>query len=106
MGNLVIMTKEQLKKAIVALQNISINFKVDYFLFTGKCFVRGFIIHNPDDLSKVKSIIDSDIMKKFKIKKSKEWYLGDPKDVIYLQLKEKLEISIEEYEAFQVNNYA
>ncbi len=106
MGNLVIMTKEQLKKAIVALQNISINFKVDYFLFTGKCFVRGFIIHNPDDLSKVKSIIDSDIMKKFKVKKSKEWYLGDPKDVIYLQLKEKLEISIEEYEAFQVNNYA
>lgn len=79
MGNLVIMTKEQLKKAIVALQNISINFKVDYFLFTGKCFVRGFIIHNPDDLSKVKSIIDSDIMKKFKIKKAKSGTWVTPK---------------------------
>ncbi len=100
------MTKEQLKKAIVALQNISINFKIDYFLFTGKVFVRGIVIHNPDDLSKVKSILDSDILKKFKVKKSKEWYLGDPKEVVYLQLKEKIEISIEEYEAFQVNNYA
>ena len=100
------MTNEQLKKAIVALQNISINFKVDYFLFTGKCQIRGIIIHNPDDLSKVKSILDSDIMKNFKIKKSKEWYLGDNVEVVYLQLKKKLEISIEEYEAFQVNNYA
>lgn len=100
------MTKEQLKKAIIALQNISINFKIDYYLFSGKCIIRGFIIHNPDELSKVKSIIDSDIMKNFKVKKSKEWYLGDPKDVIYLQLKDKLEISIEEFEAFHVNNYA
>lgn len=100
------MTNEQLKKAIVALQNISINFKVDYFIFTGKCQIRGIIIHNPDDLSKVNSILDSDIMKNFKIKKSKEWYLGDNVEVVYLQLKKKIEISIEEYEAFQVNNYA
>ena len=100
------MTKEQLNKAIVALQNISINFKIDYVFFTGKCIVRGFIIHNPEDLSKVKSILDSDILKNFKIKKSKEWYLGDQVDVTYMQLKEKIEISIAEYEAFQVNNYA
>jgi len=100
------MTNEQLKKAIVALQNISINFKIDYFLFTGKCEVRGFIIQNPDDLSKVRSILDSDILKNFKIKKSKAWYLGDPVEVVYLQLKKKIEISIEEFEAFHVNNYA
>ncbi|HMQ78980.1 MAG TPA: hypothetical protein PKE39_06705 [Ignavibacteria bacterium] len=100
------MTNEQLKKAIVALQNISINFKIDYFLFSGKCEVRGIIIHNPEDLSKVKSILDADILKNFKIKKSKEWYLGDPVEVTYLQLKKKIVISIEEYESFHVNNYA
>lgn len=100
------MTNEQLKKAIVALQNISINFKIDYFLFSGKCEVRGIIIHNPEDLSKVKSILDADILKNFKIKKSKEWYLGDPVEVTYLQLKKKIIISIEEYESFHVNNYA
>ncbi|MCC6866581.1 MAG: hypothetical protein IT280_10525 [Ignavibacteria bacterium] len=79
---------------------------MDYYFFIGKCFVRGFIINNPDDLSKVKSILDSDILKTFKIKKSKEWYIGTPKDVIYLQLKKIIEISIEEFEAFDVNNYA
>jgi len=100
------MTKEQLSKAVKALQNISIDFKIDYFFFTGKCIVRAVVLKNPDDLSKVKSIIDSDIMKNFKVKKSKEWYLGDRKDVIYLQLKKKIEISIEEYEDFHVNNYA
>ena len=100
------MNKEQLTKTIVALQNISIDFKVDYYFFTAKCIIRGFIINNPDDLSKVKSILDSSILKNFKIKKSKEWYLGDRKEVVYLQLKEKIEISISEYETFQVNNYA
>lgn len=100
------MTKEQLSKAVKALQNISIDFKIDYFFFTGKCIVRAVVLNNPDDLSKVKSIVDSDIMKNFKVKKSKEWYLGDRKDVIYLQLKDKIEISIEEYEDFHVNNYA
>ncbi len=100
------MTKEQLRKAIVALQNISIDFKVDYVFFMEKCLVRAIIINNPDDLSKVKSILDSDILKNFKTKKSKQWYLGDQKEVIYLQLKKKIELSIEEYEDFQVNNYA
>ncbi len=100
------MTKEQLKKAIVALQNININFKVDYVFFMGKCVVRGIVIHNPEELSKVKSILDSDILKNFRIKKSKEWYLGDSVEVIYLQLRKKIDISIEEYEDFQVNNYA
>ena len=100
------MTKEQLKKAVTALQNISIDFKIDYYFFTGKCFVRAIVLNDPNDLSKVKSILDSDIMKNFKIKKSKEWYLGDNVEVVYLQLKKKIEISIEEFEAFQVNNYA
>lgn len=100
------MTKEHLRKAIVALQNISIDFKVDYVFFMGKCLVRAIVINNPDDLSKVKSILDSDILKNFKTKKSKQWYLGDQKEVIYLQLKKKIELSIEEYEGFQVNNYA
>jgi hypothetical protein len=100
------MTKEQLSKAVKALQNLSIDFKIDYFFFTGKCIVRAVVLNNPDDLSKVKSILDGEIMKNFKVKKSKQWYLGDQKEVIYLQLKKKIEISIEEYEDFQVNNYA
>jgi len=100
------MTKEQLSKSVKALQNLSIDFKIDYFFFTGKCIVRAVVLNNPDDLSKVKSILDGDIMKNFRVKKSKEWYLGDQKEVIYLQLKKKIEISIEEYEDFQVNNYA
>ncbi len=100
------MTKEQLKKAVTALQNISIDFKIDYFFFTGKCFVRAIILNDPNDLSKVKSILDSDILKHLKNKKSKEWYLGDPHEVVYMQLKDKIEIPISEYELFQVNNYA
>jgi hypothetical protein len=100
------MTKEQISKAVKALQNLSIDFKIDYFFFTGKCIVRAVVLNNPDDLSKVKSILDGDIMKNFKVKKSKQWYLGDQKEVIYLQLKKKIEISIEDYEDFQVNNYA
>lgn len=100
------MKKEQLTKAITALQNISIDFSIDYFFFMAECFVRAVILNNPDDLSKVKSILDSDILKNFRIKKSKEWYLGDQKEVVYLQLKEKIEISIADYEKFLVNNYS
>lgn len=100
------MTQEQLSKAITAMQNISIDFKIDYFFFSAKCFVRAIVLNNPDELSKVKSILDGDIMKNFKVKKSKEWYLGDNKEVIYMQLKKKLEISIETLEKYQVNNYA
>jgi hypothetical protein len=100
------MTKEQFAKAITSLQNLSIEFKIDYNLYTARCFLRGIVISNPDDLSRVKSILDSDILKHFKFRKSKEWYLGDNKEVIYLQLKNKLEISIAEFEKFQVNNYA
>mgnify|MGYP001174193984 FL=1 len=100
------MTKEQLKKAVTALQNISIDFKIDYYFFTGKCLVRAIVLNDPNDLSKVKSILDSDILKFLKNKKSKEWYLGDEHEVIYMQLKDKIEIPISEYELFQVNNYA
>ena len=100
------MTTEQLSKAITALQNISVNFKIDYFFFSAKCLVRGLVLHNPDEVSKVKSILDAEILKNFKFKKSKEWYLGDEKEVVYMQLKDKIEISIEQLELYQVNNYA
>jgi hypothetical protein len=100
------MRVEQLTKAITALQNISVDFKIDYFFFGGKCFVRGFIIVNPDEVIKVKSILDADILKNFKFKKSKEWYLGESKEVIYMQLKDKIELSIEQLENYQVSNYS
>jgi hypothetical protein len=99
------MTKEQLSKAITALQNISIDFKIDYYIFTSECYIRALILNNPDDLSKVKSILDRDILKGFRFKKSKEWYLGDRKDVIYMELKDKIELGIPELESYQVNNY-
>lgn len=100
------MTHEQLSKAITALQNISIDFKIDYYFFQAKCFIRAFVLHNPDDVSKVKSILDSAILKNFKFTKSKEWYLGDSKEVVYMKLKEEIEISIEDLEKYQVNNYS
>jgi len=99
------MTHEQLSKAITALQNISVDFKIDYFFFSAKCFVRAIVLHNPDEVSKVKSILDRDILKNFKFKKSKEWYLGDEKEVVYMQLKDNIEIRIEQLEKYQVNNY-
>jgi hypothetical protein len=69
----------------------------------GKCFIRALVLINPDDVSKVKSILDRDILKNFKFKKSKEWYLGDAKEVVYMQIKDKIEISIPELVSFQVN---
>ncbi len=100
------MTKEQFAKAITSLQNLSMDFRIDYFFFMGMCQLRAIVLNNPEELSRVKSILDSDILKHFKVKKSREWYLGDHKEVIYLQLKKRIEISIPEYEAFLVNNYA
>jgi hypothetical protein len=100
------MTKEQLTKTINALRNISVEFKIDYVFFEGKCFVRGIMIHNSDDIGKVKNIIDNDILKRFKFKKSKQWYLGDEMKATYMQLKDKIEITIPELEEYQVNNYA
>ncbi|MCX7877776.1 MAG: hypothetical protein N2510_03945 [Ignavibacteria bacterium] len=100
------MTKEQFRKAVKALQNISINFKIDYYFFSAKSFIRGIIINEPDDLSRVKSIIEPETMRNFKVKKSKAWYLGERKDVIYLQLRDELEMDISELEEMQVNNYA
>src|SRR5690349_2840711 len=100
------MTHEQLSKAITALQNISIDFKIDYYFFQAKCFIRAIVLHNPDDVSKVKSILDSAILKNFKFTKSKEWYLGDPKEVVYMKLKDEIEITIEQLEKYQVNNYS
>ena len=100
------MTKEQLTKAINALKNISIDFRIDYHLNQWDVIVRGIFLNNPDDVSKVKSILDADILKGFKFKKSKAWYLGDEKNVIFMQLKDKMHLSIKETEAFQVSSYA
>jgi hypothetical protein len=100
------MTKEQLSKAINALKNITIDFKIDYFMNQGDCTVRGIFIKNSNDITKVRSILDSDVLKSFKFKNSKTWYLGDERDVILMQLKNKIKISIEELESFHVNNYS
>jgi hypothetical protein len=42
------MTKEQFSKAINALKNITIDFKIDYFMNQNDCTVRGIFINNPD----------------------------------------------------------
>ncbi len=100
------MTKEQLTKAVNALKNISIDFNIDYYMNRNECIVRGIFINNPNDVNKVKSILDNDIIKSFRFIKSKAWYLGDEKEVIFMQLKDKIQISIEEIESFQLSNYA
>jgi|SRR4030095_432269 len=100
------MTKELLAKAITALQNISIDFKIDYYIFMTKCYVRALVLNNPDDLSRVKSLLERNILKHFKFIKSKEWYLGDYNEVMYMELKKEIETTIPELEAFQVNNYS
>jgi len=100
------MTTELLSKAVHALKNISINFRIDYFMDKGSCIVRGIFLNDPDDVSKVKSLLDSEILKSIRFNKSKSWYLGDEKDVIYMQLKKKINMSIEELEGYQVSNYA
>ncbi|HEY3251922.1 MAG TPA: hypothetical protein VGK25_12495 [Ignavibacteria bacterium] len=100
------MTKEQLTKAINALKNISVDFRIDYYMNQRECIVRGIFLNNPDDVSKVKSLLDADILKGFKFRKSKAWYLGDEKEVIFMQLKENMHLSIRDVEGFQVSNYA
>jgi len=100
------MTKELLTKAVNALKKISVDFQLDTIITAGKGFVRGFILNNPDDVSNVKSILDSEILKNFKFRKSKAWYLGDSKEVVLMQLKEKIMLEIPEIEDFQVSNYA
>src|SRR5690348_65939 len=100
------MTKELLTKAVNALKNISVDFQLDTVITAGKGFVRGLILNNPDDVSNVKSILDSEILKNFKFKKSKAWYLGDRKDVIRMELKDNIELEIPEIEEYQVSNYA
>jgi hypothetical protein len=100
------MDKELLSKAINALKNISIDFRLDTVVFSGEVTLRGIILNNPDDVPKVKSILDSAILKAFRFKKSKAWYLGDEKEVIYMRLKNKMTLSIPEIEGYQVSNYA
>jgi len=100
------MEKELLSKAINALKNISIDFQLDTYVFAGEGRIRGIVLNNPDDVPKVKSILDSEILKGFKFKKSKAWYLGDEKEMILMQLKDEMKLSIQEIEQYQVSNYA
>ncbi len=100
------MNKELLTKAVNALKNISIDFQLDTIITSGKGFVRGIVLNNPDDVSNVKSILDSEILKNFRFKKSKSWYLGDRKEMVLMQLKEPMELNINEIEEYQVSNYA
>lgn len=100
------MEKELLSKAINALKNISIDFNLDTIVNDGDCVVRGIVLNNPDDVPKVKSILDSGILKGFKFKKSKKWYLGDEKECILMQLKEQMTLSIREVEDYQISSYA
>jgi hypothetical protein len=100
------MTVEQFAKAVNALKNISIDFRIDYFMFKSASRVRGIFLNNSDDVSKVKSLLDADILKGFRFKKSKSWYLGDEKEVIFMQLKKFIPIDVRELEDFQVSNYA
>jgi hypothetical protein len=100
------MEKGLFTKAINALKNISIDFRLDTIVFAGEGIVRGIILSNPDDVPKVKSILDSEILKGFKFKKSRSWYLGDKKDTILMQLKNKMNLTIPEIELLQVSNYA
>jgi hypothetical protein len=100
------MTKEQLTKTVNALKNISIDFKIDYYMNQNDCTVRGIFLINPKDVAKVKSILDKEILKNFRFMNSKSWYLGDEKEVLFMQLKKKLQVNIEVLENYQVNNYA
>lgn len=100
------MVIELLSKAINALKNISIDFRLDTYVFAGEGIVRGIVLNNPDDVPKVKSILENEILKNFKFKKSKQWYLGDEKLMILMQLKDPMTLSIPEIEQFQVSNYA
>ena len=100
------MIVEQITKAVNALKNISIDFRIDYFMLKDGCRMRGIFLNNPDDVSKVKSLLDADILRGFRFKKSKAWYLGDEKEVIFMQLKDSINIGVRELEDFQVSNYA
>jgi hypothetical protein len=102
----VIMTVEQFAKAVNALKNISIDFRIDYFMLKSASRVRGIFLNNSEDVSKVKSLLDADILKGFRFMKSKAWYLGDEKEVIFMQLKKFIPINVRELEDFQVSNYA
>jgi hypothetical protein len=100
------MNKDILLKSLKALQNISVDFKIDYHFFQGKSFIRGIILNDPDQFDKVKSLLGRDVIKNFSVTKSNAWYLGTRRKVIYLKLKNNIELEIPELETLQVNNYA
>jgi hypothetical protein len=100
------MEKELLIKAVNALKNISIDFRLESVMFQGEVQIRGIVLGNPDDVSKVKSILDSDFLKKIKFKKNKSWYLGDEKETVLMHLKEQMMMPISEVEKLHISNYA
>lgn len=100
------MEKEQLLKIISVFKNNSITFKLDTYINAGKSYIRGILLNHDSDKEKVKSILNSEKLKGFKIKKSKLWYLGDERKAVLLQLKQQVEIGIHELEKLGFNNYS
>ena len=99
------MDKDQLIKIISDLQNKSVTFKLDTYINAGNSYIRGILLNYNSDVQKVKSIIDRELLKGFKIKKTKLWYLGDEKKAILLKLKKETEIDIPDLEKLGINNY-
>jgi len=99
------MDKDQLIKIISDLQNKSVTFKLDTYINAGYSYIRGILLNYNSDVQKVKSIIDRELLKGFKIKKTKLWYLGDEHKATLLQLKEQVEIGISELEKLGINHH-
>lgn len=99
------MDKSILDKIVNTFKEKSIDFKFDYYILKGVICLKGFFIYNKN-ASDVKSLIDSSIIKEFKLIKTLSWYLGDRKEILLLKIKKSFEISIPELESYQINNEA
>jgi hypothetical protein len=100
------MEKEQLIKIISDLQAHSIPIKLDTYINAGKSYIRGIVLNHNSDLHQVKDFIGSKLLKGFKFKKTKIWYLGDEQKATLLKLKQHVEIAIPELEKLGINNYS
>jgi accessory gene regulator protein AgrB len=97
------MDKSVLKNIVTKFNEHSIEFNFDYYFSKGISILRGIFVYNADK-SKTKDVLGSEYSKYFKFKKTLTWYLGDRKEIILLKLKDEIEISISDFEKFQVNN--
>jgi hypothetical protein len=97
------MDKSSLDKIVNIFNEKSVEFKFDYYIFKGIICLRGFFIYNKNE-SGIKTLLDSSVIKEFRFKKTLSWYLGDRKEILYLQFKNGFETTIPELESYQVNN--